>query len=86
MIELFKLLFFIGVGALIALSGVALGAFLMFRGTRAIPGEKLFGGVPKGQVFSIKDPLEDDPDQNESEKQILEKTNKFLKLFQEEKK
>lgn len=76
----------IGIGAILTIIGVIVGAFLMFRGVRAVPGERLFGGVPKGQVFSIKDPMEDEPTENSSENQILEKTNQFLKLFQEGKK
>ncbi len=82
LINLSDILILLGTGAGIVLVGVLVGAFLMFRGTKAVPGEKLFGGVPKGQVFSIPDPLEDEPkEQSEAEKMLLEKTNKFLKVF-----
>lgn len=81
MIDLFSMIVVLGVGAFIALLAVTLGAYLMFRGTKSTPGEKLFGGVPKGQVFSITDPLETEPEPSEAEKQMLEKTNSFLKLF-----
>ncbi len=81
LIDLFSMVVVLGLGALITLLAVALGAYLMFRGARSVPGEKLFGGVPKGQVFSITDPLEAEPEPSEVEKQMLEKTNSFLKLF-----
>lgn len=82
LINLSDILILLGAGAFIALIGVLAGAFVMFRGTKAVPGETMFGGVPKGQVFSIPDPLEDEPkEQSEAEKLLLEKTNKFLKVF-----
>ena len=82
LINLSDILILLGAGALIALIGVLAGAFVMFRGAKAVPGENMFGGVPKGQVFSIPDPLEDElKEQSEAEKLLLEKTNKFLKVF-----
>lgn len=66
----------VGIGVIITLIGVLFGGYLVFKGARSVPGEKFLGGVPKGQVFSIPDAGDDFQDR--SEKNILEKTERFL--------
>jgi hypothetical protein len=67
----------VGVWVITVVSALV-GAYLMFKGAKAVPGEGFLGGVPKGQVFSIPEAkdAEEFP-----EEQVLEKTEKFLKLF-----
>ena len=57
------------------------GAWVTFKSKNALPGQGLIGGVPKGEVFTMKDDLDklDEPD--EAEKSILEKTEQFLKVL-----
>lgn len=49
-----NILIALGLGGLLSLGGVALGAVIVFR-TKREPHERLFGGVPKGEVFSVDD-------------------------------
>jgi hypothetical protein len=71
----------IGLGVwVITIISALVGAYLMFKGTRAVPGEGFLGGVPKGQVFSIPevDNAEEFPD---TERNVLKKTEDFLKML-----
>ena len=82
MLTIFQVLTLVGAGAILALICVLFGAFIMFRGTRAVPGPGFFTGeVPKGTVFSIPDALDapDFPDQTDAEANVLKKTELFLK-------
>jgi hypothetical protein len=47
------------IGAVIALSGVIVGSWIMFRGKSSQPNEKFLGGQAKGEVFSISDGLDE---------------------------
>jgi hypothetical protein len=69
----------VGVWVITVVSALV-GAYLMFKGAKAVPGEGFLGRVPKGQVFSIPE-AKDGDEFPEDEKQVLEKTEKFLKLF-----
>ena len=69
-----------GVVWIITVVSALVGAYLMFKGAKAVPGEGFLGGVPKGQVFSIPE-AKDGEEFPEEEKQVLEKTEKFLRLF-----
>jgi len=73
--------------ALIVAGTVALmmaGAYIMFKGRNAVPGERFIGGVPKGQVFTLPeaDDVGDFPGEpNAAEKNILQRTEQFLKTL-----
>ena len=74
------ILIVLGVWLLTILSAVV-GAYLMFKGIKSVPGEKFLGGVPKGQVFSIPE-VDDIPESPEGEeKAVLKNTEKFLKIL-----
>ena len=67
-----------GFGVAVTLLAVLLGAFIAFKSTHAVPGERFLGGAPKGQVFTIPEAeeAEDFP-----EEKILENSERFLKMF-----
>lgn len=86
--ELQLALSFLGVGALLPLIGVIVGAFLMFRGSKVAPGQgEGFLKGPKGDVFTVQDKITpfafDAPttEPNPDEEHILKKTDKFLESF-----
>jgi hypothetical protein len=66
-------------GALIAILGGLCGAFLMWKGSRAVPGETFTGGVPKGEVFSINDMAEEEPDVARTV--VMDRLNTFMNQF-----
>ena len=66
------------IGALMAVICFLAGGWLVFKTRNAVQGESLFGGVPKGQVFSVKDDT-DRQEEPDPEKTIMERTNEFLK-------
>lgn len=73
------------VGILILLAGVA-GAYIMFKASRAVPGERFLGGVPKGEVFSIPDPGSQEFAPEEAQRSIVhERLNQFLSQLEQEK-
>lgn len=78
--SLVELLIVVTVVVLIVVVAIGIGAFLMYRGVAARPGESFLGRVPKGQVFSIAEGTEEFPE-NEAEKTVLKKTNDFLKML-----
>lgn len=63
---------------LLVMAGVFLGGWLVFK-SKATQGESFIGGAPKGTVFTIPDAAEDDLD---AEKNILDKSKDFLKIFE----
>lgn len=76
--QMIEILGLIAVGVGFTLLSVLVGAYVVFRATRAVPGEGFLGGVPKGQVFSIPETTEEFPD---AEAGVLAKTEKFLKTL-----
>ncbi len=80
-LSLLQILMLIGGGVLLAILGVMVGGWIAFKSSRAVPGEKFVGGVPKGQAFTLADEIDkmDEPDQHE--KTVLERTEKFLKAL-----
>ncbi len=69
-------------GAVLLMVGVMVGGWLVYKSRNAVPGERLFGGVPKGEVFTMKDEIDalnDSPDGAEAE--ILAKNRIFNTLF-----
>ncbi len=73
--EVIALMSFAGV---LVMAGVFLGGWLVFK-SKATQGEKFLGGVPKGTVFTIPDAAEEI--ETEAEKNILDKSKDFLKIF-----
>lgn len=63
----------------VALVCIFAGGWLVFKGKNAVQGEGFLTGIPKGEVFRIPDASEDL--ENEAEKSVLERTEKFLKNF-----
>ena len=74
--EVIALMSFAGV---LVMAGVFLGGWLVFK-SKAAPGESFIGGVPKGTVFTIPDAAEEI--ESEAEKNILDKSKDFLKMFE----
>ena len=74
-----QVLILITAGVLLAIVCVMVGAWLMFKSSRAVPGERFLGGVPKGEVFSIQDALDQEELPDDAEKTVLERTEQFLK-------
>jgi hypothetical protein len=73
-------LIYIGAGAVIALVSSMVGAFIMFRGKNSIEGSKFLGGVPKGEVFTVKE-VDNAQEFPKEEEGILERTERFLNQF-----
>jgi hypothetical protein len=73
-------MWFILLGAGIALISVVVGAGVMFRGMSVITGRGFLGGVPKGKVFTIPE-VDEAQEFPEAERSILEKTSEFLNKF-----
>lgn len=69
----------VGFGVLLAIMSVMVGGWLVFKAKNAQYGEGFLTGVPKGEVFSIKDDLDtlDEP----AEKEVLSRTESFLKTL-----
>lgn len=83
MFEILDVLIFTLVGALIFAGGVFTGGWMAFKFKNAVQGENFLGGVPKGEVFTMKDEMDAlmDEEQNQAEKDVLARTKKFLKAL-----
>lgn len=83
--ELLINIILIFVGAALALSGVLIGGFIMFKGKSTMPNESFIGRAPKGEVFTIDtDDMDEFPgteEPNQAEEHILRKTETFLKTL-----
>lgn len=82
MVDLWIIFAAMGASVIMIISGVLLGAWIMFKGKSNTNGS--FIGKEKGEVFSIQDAddLADFPgaeEPNKNEKRILKKTESFLK-------
>ena len=73
-----KILAAVALGVLLAIMSVLVGGWLVFKTRNAQFGEGFFTGVPKGEVFSMKDDL-DAADEPTPEKTIMDRTSEFLK-------
>ena len=76
MFDLMEMIIVICFGAALFAAGVMAGGWLVYKSRNAVPGEKLFGGVPKGTVFTIPDAAEEI-----SEESVIERGKEFLKVF-----
>ena len=68
----------VGFGVLLAIMSVLVGGWLVYKAKNAQYGEGFLTGVPKGEVFSMKDDL-DAADEPTPEKTIMDRTNEFLR-------
>ncbi len=64
----------------VILVGIIAGGWLVFKSRNAVPGEGLFGGVPKGEIFHLPDDTSGELE-DQAEKSILERGKEFLKVF-----
>jgi hypothetical protein len=86
MFEILDAIIFVLVGALIFGGGVFTGGWMAFKFKNAVQGENFLGGVPKGEVFTMKDEIDALMDEeqagiDEAEKGVLARTEKFLKTL-----
>lgn len=85
MFEILDVLIFILVGALIFAGGVFTGGWMAFKFKNAVQGENFLGGVPKGEVFTMKDEIDALMDEEQAgdaaKNDVLARTEKFLKAF-----
>jgi hypothetical protein len=82
--SLIEMLTVAGVVVLLTLISVMVGAYVVYKMAKSVPGERFLGGVPKGQVFSVKDveDAEEFPPEDEAEKHVLQRTEAFLKALE----
>jgi len=87
MFSIYQVFALVGIIVIVGLLFGMGAAWLVFRSSRpTAPGERFFGGVPKGEVFTIPDldqaqafPGAGEP--TEDEKTMLEKTERFLNIL-----
>jgi len=68
-------------GVVLAVLCMLVGAWVGFKTKTAAPGERFFGGVPRGEVYSIPDALDALDEPGEEEKSVLQKTERFLSVL-----
>ena len=76
--RLLDVLILIGSIGFMVILAVLVGAYVTFKGAKAVPGERFIGGVPRGQMFTLDEQTEEFPD---AEKDVLKKTEDFLKVL-----
>jgi len=81
MIDILQAIALISIGAVVAILGGLFGAYVMYKGQRAVPGEKFIGGVPEGQVFSIPDLEQEEPVDSPEHKRVMERLGMFMGQF-----
>lgn len=85
MFDIFDLLIFLLLGALLFAGGVFTGGWMAFKFKNAVQGENFLGGVPKGEVFTMKDEIDALMDGEQADdtakKGVLDRTGKFLKTW-----
>jgi len=79
MFDLVEALALMTLGGSLVLAGIAAGGWLVFKSRNAVPGEKFFGGVPKGEVYTIPDSPAEFPENRNST--LAEKNGTFMKIF-----
>jgi len=80
MFELKEVIAVMAFGGALVMAGVFAGAWVSFKSKNSVPGESFLGGSPKGAVFTIPDAAEEI--ETEAEKNILDKSKDFLKMFE----
>lgn len=82
-IDFWHIIFLIGTTVFVSVTCVMVGGWIAFKSTRAVPGERFLGGVPKGEAFVLPDALDDllDPP-SEAKSKLAEKMEAFEKKFQ----
>jgi hypothetical protein len=84
MFDLMEVIALMCFGGALVMGGVMLGGWLVYKSRNAVPGEKLFGGVPKGEVFTMKDEIDSLTDEG-AEAEVLAKNRIFNTIFGETK-
>lgn len=84
MFDLMEVIALMCFGAILFMAGVMVGGWLVYKSRNAVPGEKLFGGVPKGEVFTMKDEIDSLADEG-AEAEVLAKNRIFNTIFGETK-
>lgn len=82
MFDLMEVIVLMCFGGALVMGGVMLGGWLVYKSRNAVPGEKLFGGVPKGEVFTMKDEIDSLVDEG-AEAEVLAKNRIFNTIFGE---
>jgi len=77
------LLIAVGLGGLLSLLGAIAGAYIMFKAMKRQPHESFFGGVPKGEVFSIDDVEEEPEEETVIPETVLKRVDTFAEQFAE---
>jgi len=80
-LNIWQILILIGCGVVVALLGIFVGAWLVFKSKMAVPGESFFGGIPKGEVYTIPDALEAaefPEEESKAQENVLKRTEQFL--------
>jgi len=83
-LNIWQILILIVCGVVVALLGIFVGAWLVFKSKMAVPGESFFGGIPKGEVYTIPDALEAaefPEEESKAQENVLTRTQKFLKTL-----
>ena len=83
-LNIWQILILIGCGVVVALLSIFVGAWLVFKSKMAVPGESFFGGIPKGEVYTIPDALEAaefPEEESKAQENVLTRTQKFLKTL-----
>ena len=81
MLNIWQMLLLIGCGVIVALLSILVGAWLVFKSKMAVPGESFFGGIPKGEVYTIPDALEAaefPEEESKAQENVLKRTEQFL--------
>jgi hypothetical protein len=82
MFDLMEVIALMCFGAALLMAGVMVGGWLVYKSRNSVPGERLFGGVPKGEVFTMKDEIDSLADGG-AEAEVLAKNRIFNSIFGE---
>ncbi len=82
MFDLLEVIGLMVISAGLFAGGVLLGGWVGFKFKNSVPGENFIGGVPDGEVFTMKDEIDGlDEEENPAKKSILARTEQFIKTL-----
>jgi hypothetical protein len=82
MFNLIEVIGLMVLGAFLITGGVLLGAWIGFKFRNSVPGENFIGGVPDGEVFTMKDEIDGlDGEDIPAKKSMLARTEQFIKAL-----
>ena len=83
MFDLMEVIAVMFAGGVMVMVGVFLGGWIAYKLKNAVPGERFFGGVPKGEVFTMKDEMDElmEGGTTAAEKSVLDRTAQFIKAL-----